>query len=252
MPKFSGEDTDDTDAFDHWARKLDKHAELEGWTDRQKLLQFELHLCGKAERVYEVLPSEKKDKFETAIGALKARLCPVKREALLSAQLIRRRQRSNETIDAYVQDFEDLFNKSYGQRSGMDLESKALFKRDLFVQGLLLKWQKKVLSSAESFPDALHKARVAEEQERHLAAMHKSSDSSHSKHQSRPAATVETVQKQDPPSQQQSDRRGGFPCSKCGSRRHKTRTRDCPQRKPPGETPAKVAVSAVHSPSDGG
>ena len=90
--------------------------------------------------MYEVLPSEEKGKYETAIKALKARLCPAKREALLSAQLMPRRQRNNESVDSYVQDFEDLFNKSYGQRGGMDLESKALLKRDLFVQGLLLKW----------------------------------------------------------------------------------------------------------------
>ena len=31
---------------------------LENWTDQEKLLQLELHLCGKAEQLYEVLPSE--------------------------------------------------------------------------------------------------------------------------------------------------------------------------------------------------
>ena len=34
-------------------------------------------------------------------------------------------------------------DKSYGRRAGMDEESKQLLKRDLFVQGLLLKWQEK-------------------------------------------------------------------------------------------------------------
>ena len=67
LPKFSGDDSDNGSGFDHWAWQLDKHAELEGWTDRQKLLQFELHLCGKVEWVYEVLPSEEKEKCDTAI-----------------------------------------------------------------------------------------------------------------------------------------------------------------------------------------
>ena len=126
LPKFSGEDVDDVNAFDRWARKLDKHAELEGWSDRQKLLQFQLHLCRKAERVYEVLPSEQKQRFETANSALKARLCLVKREALLSAQLMRRRQRNNESIDVYVQDFEDLFNKSWSEKwDGLGIQSFA-------------------------------------------------------------------------------------------------------------------------------
>lgn len=82
--------------------------------------------------MYEVLPNEKQDKFETVINALKARLCPAKRE-LQAAQLMSGQQRNSESIDSYVQDFEDLFNKSYGQRDGMDMESKVLQKRDLFV-----------------------------------------------------------------------------------------------------------------------
>ena len=57
-----------------------------------------------------------------AIKALKAK-------ALLSAQLMCRKQR-NDSVDSYVQDFEDLFNKSYGQRGGMDLESIALLYQD--------------------------------------------------------------------------------------------------------------------------
>ena len=68
------------------------------------------------------------------------------------------------SVEFYVQDFEDLFKKSYGQRGGLDLESKVLLKTDLFVQSLLLKRQEKVLSSAESFLDALHQARVPDEQ----------------------------------------------------------------------------------------
>ena len=49
----------------------------------------------------------------------------------------------------------------------MDISSK-LLKQDLFVQGLLLKWHEKVLSSANSYLDALHQARAAEEQQKQL------------------------------------------------------------------------------------
>ncbi len=38
----------------------------------------------------------------------------------------------------------------------MDAASRELLKRDLFVQGLLLKWQEKVLPSVSTFEDALH------------------------------------------------------------------------------------------------
>ena len=48
--------------------KLSKHAELQGWTDHDKHLQFELHLTGKAESVHEVLPATEKDTFAHALS----------------------------------------------------------------------------------------------------------------------------------------------------------------------------------------
>ena len=121
------------------------------------VLQFELHLTGKAERIYEVLPEESKKGFAEATAALGERL----REALLSAQLLQWKQRSGERVDAYVQVFENLFEKSYGRQSGVDPVFRATLKHDLFVQGLLLKWEEKVLPTASTF--ALHQARTAEE-----------------------------------------------------------------------------------------
>ena len=64
---------------------------------------------------------------------------------MLSAQLLQQKQRTGEWVDAYVQVLEDLFEKSYGRQSGVDPVFRATLKRDLFVQGLLLKWQEKVL-----------------------------------------------------------------------------------------------------------
>ena len=47
----------------------------------------------------------------------------------------------------------------------MDQELKDLLKCDLFVLGLKMKWQEKVLLSAQTFADSLHQARTTEEQE---------------------------------------------------------------------------------------
>lgn len=55
----------------------------------------------------------------------------------------------------------------------MDVAFKGVLKRDIFVQGLLLKWQEKVLPSAKMFANALYQARTAEEQERQLGIMHR-------------------------------------------------------------------------------
>ena len=74
---------------------------------------------------------------------------------------MKRKQRTGESVSTYAQELEVLFEKSYGKREGMELASKELLKRDLFVQGLSLKWQEKVLPSAATFADALHQAQAA-------------------------------------------------------------------------------------------
>ena len=106
------------------------------------------------------------------MDGLRKHLAPVRRETLVSAQLMKRKQTATETVDQYAQDFKTLFDRSYGRREGMDQESKDLLKRDLFVLGLRMKWQENVLPSAESFSDSLHQVRAAEEQERQLNELH--------------------------------------------------------------------------------
>ena len=174
---FSGEIADDEGAFNRWLRKLQRHAELGYWSPSEKLAQLELHLTGKAERLFELLPNECRQSYEAAVEGLKKRLTPVRREALPSAQLIKRKQQARESVDSYAQNFKTLFERSYGSRLGMDPDSREILKRDLFVQGLCLKWQEKVLPSAESFTDALYQARVAEEQEKQLSEMHQPTSS---------------------------------------------------------------------------
>ena len=79
LPKFSGEDRDDVDSLWRWLAKLEKHAELQHWTEHEKLVQFELHLAGRAERLYEILPSQSKESYRKATTALQERLNPVER-----------------------------------------------------------------------------------------------------------------------------------------------------------------------------
>ena len=68
-------------------------------------MHFELHLTGHTEAVYDVLPSETKSRFSTAVDALRNRLQPVKWDALRSAELIKKRQQPAETVDQYAQEF---------------------------------------------------------------------------------------------------------------------------------------------------
>ena len=124
---FSDEESrDDEDLFESWVRKLEKYAEFENWSEREKLVQPELHLKGQVERLFEVLPKESKSSFSSAVECLKKCLVPARRDALLSALLIKRKQLPSESVDQYVQEFETLFDCSYCRRSGMDHESKDL------------------------------------------------------------------------------------------------------------------------------
>ena len=83
--------------------------------------------------MYEVLPATAKSTFREATQALHQRLYPAENEALVSAQLMRHKQRSNESGDKFAQDLEKLFERSCGHRHGMDEASKATLKRDVFV-----------------------------------------------------------------------------------------------------------------------
>ena len=51
--------------------RLERHAELEQWSDREKLLQLELRLKGRAERLFEVLSEESKVSFQVAVDSLR-------------------------------------------------------------------------------------------------------------------------------------------------------------------------------------
>ncbi len=117
----------------------------------------------------------------------------------------------------------------------MDQDSKDLLKRNLFVQGLKLRWQEQVLPSAETFADALHQARAAEEQDRQLGEMHLTRGGL-----PRPKGQPDKVQRRGEPPAAVRERDTLAPpnpstgkCFRYKSTRHKAR--DCPQRKPPGE-----------------
>ena len=192
--------------------------------------------------MYEVLPASAKNTFPRAVDSLKKRLQPVANEALLSSQLMKRKQRAGESVSTYTQELEALFEKSYGKRQGMDLASKELLKRDLFVQGLSLKSQEKVLPSAATFADALHQVRAAEEQDTLLGELHpghppdKSSDKpppSRSSSQNRSVGGGDSERGSD--LRTSDTRRGVRPrrCYICHSLQHQTY--ECPQRNDPSE-----------------
>ena len=129
-------------------------------------------MVGKTEKIYNVLDKESKKTYASATKVLRDRLCLVRRETLKSAEILRRKQQQNESVDEFAQDFEALFERSYGQ-AGMDEEARERLKQDLFVQGLQYHWQEKVLLTATTFCDALYQARANEEQAKQLSHLQK-------------------------------------------------------------------------------
>lgn len=211
--------------------------------------------------MYETLSTDVKGSFATAVETLRKRLQPPKRDALRSAQLIKRKQQCNELVNKYAQDFKTLFDKSYSQRDEMNQASKHMLKRDIFVQGLLWKWQEKVLPSANTFDDALYQARIAEEQKRQLSDLHRRDQSSgkqftpppkkppsplaedkvgdHSGTSSKPGG----AQQPGGDARPQQKPFKSWKCRKCFGIGHNMR--DCPQRDPPTESPAHVSTSMM-------
>ena len=131
----------------------------------------------------------------------------------------------------------------------MDQALKEMLKRDLFVQGLMLKWQEKVLPSATTFSDALHQARLAEDQDRQLQEMHKSSRPLERKKAPEKTTLPEEkgVEKnlRDLTSKDKKDTsRDGPRCYKCHSRQHKFA--ECPLRnRTSQETPSRGSTNSA-------
>jgi len=181
---------------------------------------------------------------------LQERLNPVEREALVSAQLMRRKQQQNESVDEFAQDLEKLFERSYGRRKGMDESSKEMLKRDFFVQGLWLKWQEKVLPSAKTFHDALHQARAAEQQEKQLSSLHHSGAGVKLDSNVKPLSSIRsqrtpvTFQKESKVTKpEHTAKKSKVPglCYECRGPGH--HWRECPERKQPTETPGRSRTS---------
>ena len=74
-------------------QRLERHAELEQWSVRAKLLLLDLSLKRRAEHLFEVLSEDSKVSFQAAADSLRKRLAPVRWETLVLAQFMKQKQR---------------------------------------------------------------------------------------------------------------------------------------------------------------
>ena len=114
----------------------------------------------------------------------------------------------------------------------MDENSCTMLERDLFIQCLLLKWQEKILPSAETFADALYQARTMEEQSKQLRCMHQKAVS-----MTYPIPLRSHKSRVQLDSQHQRPKETNKKCHCCGSTKHFIR--DCPMKRAQTETPGQ-------------
>ena len=114
LPMFSGDDpARDSGTFQEWMEQFDMVAELALWSDGIKLRQLVLRLRGSARTYYRTLSEEQKRNYLTLVQELKNRFTPVRIQALESSIFRERRQKAGESVDAYAQDLQQLFQKAY-------------------------------------------------------------------------------------------------------------------------------------------
>lgn len=66
LNKFTGDKPEDDDGADHFIREFERHAKLAGWDGETLQLQFEVHLSGRALKVYEALALKDRQQYQTA------------------------------------------------------------------------------------------------------------------------------------------------------------------------------------------
>ncbi len=126
-----------------------------------KRLQLEVHLTGRALKVYESLPASARCDYETARDSLRKQMQPVQLDSYKRSKFNSRKQQPGESVSNFAQDLQHLKDKAYVRhRLEPDLRDKILL--DQFELGLTDKWKRHLKYSIETFEDALHQARLAE------------------------------------------------------------------------------------------
>lgn len=124
-------------------------------------LQFEVHLSGRALRMYESLKEDQKQTYTTARDSLTKVLQPVRLDSYRRSQFNSRRQKEEETVGDFAEALQRLMTQAYAKHA-MDNELRDKILLGQFEQGLLPKWKKNLKYPLETFEDGVSQARMAE------------------------------------------------------------------------------------------
>jgi hypothetical protein len=167
IQKFTGEKVHDEEGLKSFVKEFERHACLVGWSGEVKRLQFEVHLGGRALRMYESLKESQRQTYKEARDALMKVMHPVKVELYRHSRFNSRHQKEEETVSGYAEALQWLMVQAFA-RHRMDNEMRDKILLGQLEQGLLAKWKKHLKYPLETFEDGVSQARMAEAVEEQL------------------------------------------------------------------------------------
>lgn len=98
------------------------------WDDQEKLIQLARHLCGKAQREWDLMPECSKTSFTAATQALQARLDSDLNRVVVAQDFRHLSQQVTETVSDYICRLEKTFCRAYGhERMCKETQSTLLY-----------------------------------------------------------------------------------------------------------------------------
>ena len=154
-------EVNDEDGLKQFVREFERHSRLAGWTGETQRLQFEVHLSGRALRMYESLKEEQRETYQIARDALMKVMQPVKLDSYRRSQFNSRHQKDGETVSDFAEALQRLMNQAFARHT-MDNELRDKILLGQLEQGLLSKCKKHLKYPLETFEDGVAQARMAE------------------------------------------------------------------------------------------
>ena len=108
--KFSGEVLQgEGETFKDWIEQFEMIASVPGWDKRAKLINLTTRLRGQAYSFYRSCTAQQRGDYGTLVAELTKRFTPVRLQSVQSSLFHDRKQKPQETVDAYAQDLRRLF-----------------------------------------------------------------------------------------------------------------------------------------------
>ena len=128
--------TDPEVRLDDWLPTLECAAVWNNWSNEERLIQLAGHLHGRALQEWNLLSSDEKSSFTTAVNAVRARLDPG-RQAMAAQDFRHTMQRDAESVANYSIRLERAFQIAYGHEM-LSAETRDAFLYSQLQAGLKL------------------------------------------------------------------------------------------------------------------